>query len=174
MAQVQLEPIPSKKRTKRTLPSSLRIDMTPMVDLGFLLISFFIFTATMTEKTTMKLHMPLDRDSSQLGESRVLTVLLGGASRVYAYEGAFEDAMKAKRIVISNYEESDGFGKLIREKQKQLLQSNKKDELVFLIKPTKSATYKNVIDALDEATINGVKKYMILDASTGENQFFKE
>lgn len=173
MVQMEMQAAESIK-TKRKLHPSLRIDMTPMVDLGFLLITFFIFTTTMTDKTTMKLYMPHDGDSSQVAKSKVLTVLLSEANRVYAYEGSFDDAKKANLIMITGFDESDGIGNLIREKQKQLQQSNKKDELVFLIKPTKRCTYKNVIDALDETTINGVKKYMIIDASTQEDQFFKE
>jgi biopolymer transport protein ExbD len=109
-----------------------------------------------------------------LGESKVLTVLLGNNNKVYAFEGTFEDALKNNKIIATSYDESDGIGNQVREKQKQLLQLNKKDDLVFLIKPTKQSTYKNVIDALDEATINGVKKYMIVDASSQENQFLKE
>jgi biopolymer transport protein ExbD len=173
MAQMEIQTAESKK-TKRKLHSALRIDMTPMVDLGFLLITFFIFTTTMSDKTTMRLYMPHDGDSSVLGESKVLTVLLGNNNKVYAFEGTFEDALKNNKIIATSYDESDGIGNQVREKQKQLLQLNKKDDLVFLIKPTKQSTYKNVIDALDEATINGVKKYMIVDASSQENQFLKE
>lgn len=62
-------------------------------------------------------------------------------------------------------------GKLIRNKQKQLERAHKKEgreALVFLIKATSGASYKNVIDALDETTINNVKKFMLLDASEEE------
>ena len=62
---------------------------------------------------------------------------------------------RANQIISTTYHEADGIGKLIREKQRQLKQSKKKKkELIFLIKPTLRCTYKNSIDALDEATIN--------------------
>jgi hypothetical protein len=43
--------------------------------------------------------------------------------------------------------------------------------LIFLIKPTKQSTYKNVVDALDEVSINDVKKYMLLEPSAEEKLY---
>ena len=171
MAQIELQTAETKK-TKRKLHPSLRIDMTPMVDLGFLLITFFIFTTTMSEKKAMKLFMPAGKGApSPYGESKVLTVLLGQNNKVYAYEGKFEDAVKGNRIISTTYNESNGVGNLIRQKQKQLQQADKKEGrngLLFLIKPTQQSSYKNVIDALDETMINDVKKYMIVDVTAEE------
>lgn len=171
MAQIELQTAETKK-SKRQLHPSPRIDMTPMVDLGFLLITFFIFTTTMSEKKAMKLFMPADKGApSPYGESKVLTVLLGQNNKVYAYEGKFEDAVKRNRIISTTFNESNGVGNLIRQKQKQLQQADKKEGrngLLFLIKPTKQSSYKNVIDALDETMINDVKKYMIVDVTAEE------
>ena len=126
MAQMELQPSESKK-TRRTLHPSLRIDMTPMVDLGFLLITFFIFTTTMSDKKSMRLYMPADGGTPPaIPESRVLTVLLSSNNNVYAYEGKFEDAMKENKIVSTTYNMSDGIGQLIRDKQKRLRAFNKK------------------------------------------------
>lgn len=170
MAQIEMQ-LCENKKSKRKLHAPLRIDMTPMVDLGFLLITFFIFTTTMSEKKVMKLFMPANGTPTPTAESKVLTVLLGHNSTVLTYEGNFEDAVKENKLLQTNYSESDGIGKLIREKQKRLQsadEKNGKDELVLLIKPSGESSYKNVIDALDEATINGVKKYMITDVSPVE------
>lgn len=170
MAQMEMQPANNKK-TKRRPHANIRIDMTPMVDLGFLLITFFIFTTTMSENKAMKLFMPTDRGTSDLGASKALTVLLAQNNKVYAYPGKFEDAVKQNRIILTNYDESFGVGNLIRLKQKQLQQTDAKegrDGLVFLIKPTDQSSYKNVVDALDETIINGVKKYMVLDPSAEE------
>lgn len=170
MAQMELQ-LSETKKTKRKLHPSLRIDMTPMVDLGFLLITFFIFTTTMSEKKAMRLYMPADKGVlSPAPESKVLTILLSSDNTVYAYEGKFEDALKHNSILQATYDVSDGIGKLIRDKQKRL-EINKKEgrnDLIFLIKPTKQSTYRNVVDALDEATINDVKKYMVVEPSAEE------
>lgn len=165
-----------RKKTKRRIHPSLRIDMTPMVDLGFLLISFFIFTTTMSEKKALKLIMPADKgDSTAIPESRVLTLLLGSKNKVFAYEGRFEDAIRTNTIGPSVYDEGEGIGKLIRQKQKRLEsdQGKEKEGLILLIKPGVRCTYKNIIDALDETTINAVKKYMLVDPSDEEEAFIQ-
>jgi biopolymer transport protein ExbD len=176
MVQTELQFYKSKK--KRIGHPSLKIDMTPMVDLGFLLITFFIFTTTMSEKKAMKLFMPTEKGTPiPIGKSKVLTVLLSQSNKIYAYEGKFEDALKDGKIVQTSYNESDGIGRLIREKQKQLQQTDQKEgrnALVFLIKPTIQSSYKNVIDALDETMINDVKKYMIIDASIQEQSHIQK
>ena len=174
MANVELQAAESRG-TKRRPHAALRIDMTPMVDLGFLLITFFIFTTTMSDKTTMKLYMPHDGDPMATAESRVLTVLLGNNNKVYAYEGSFEKALKENRILATSYNESSGIGQLIRNKQNELLRTKDgKASMLFLIKPSSQSTYKNVVDALDETTINDVVRYMLVEPSAQENQLVRE
>lgn len=79
---------PGVKKAKKL---STRIDMTPMVDLGFLLITFFIFTTTMTSPTTLKLNMPKEtekeEEQNKAKESGALTIMLGKDNNVYYYEG---------------------------------------------------------------------------------------
>jgi len=82
---------PGVKKAKKM---STRVDMTPMVDLGFLLITFFIFTATMNTPTTMNLLMPKDTDNEEeqnkAKQSGALTIMLGKDNHVYYYEGQLE------------------------------------------------------------------------------------
>src|SRR6185436_3344722 len=78
---------PGVKKAKKL---STRVDMTPMVDLGFLLITFFIFTATMSSPTTMDLNMPKEtdeKDETKIKQSGALTILLGKNDKVFYYEG---------------------------------------------------------------------------------------
>lgn len=163
---VDMQPQLLGNKMRKSVRASLRIDMTPMVDLGFLLITFFIFTTTMAEKRTMKLVMPKEGDPTPVPQSKTVTALLGKDNKIFFYNGSFDDAVKRHSIVITNYDVQSGLGNLIREKQKELEATSQKEKLVYIIKPTKDATYENIIAALDEATINDVQRYAIVDVST--------
>src|SRR5512138_3424377 len=83
---------PGVKKAKKL---STRVDMTPMVDLGFLLITFFIFTTTMSSPTSMDLFMPKDTDKpeeqNKAKESGALTIMLSKDNHVYYYEGQLKE-----------------------------------------------------------------------------------
>jgi biopolymer transport protein ExbD len=169
MAEIITAPNTSGKR--RSVRKSLRIDMTPMVDLGFLLITFFIFTSTMGESFATKLYMPADGTNTKQGESGALTVLLGKDNHIYYYEGRWEDAAKSHAVHPTSYNLQQGLGAVIRQKQQQL--GKKRDELMLLIKPMEDATYANVINTLDEVLINSVKRYAITEPTPDEKAFVK-
>jgi biopolymer transport protein ExbD len=141
-----------------------KIDMTPMVDLGFLLITFFIFTTTLSEPGITKLIVPKEGDSTAVARCNALTLLLDN-EKVYAYEGLLEEALRQNRIMATDYNLQTGMGNSIRQKQKSL---PAKEDLVVLIKPLATSLYQNVIAALDEMTLNGVKKYAFVNASEEE------
>jgi len=155
----------------------LKIDMTPMVDLGFLLITFFVFTTTISTPTVADLFMPKDKtiDPQKLSKSLALTILLDDDNKIYYYHGDLEDALKTNEIYETNYSTYKGLGEIIRQKQKDIDASGKFKEgrkgLMLVIKPTSSSVYKNVIDALDEVMINDVKKYAIVEPAEEEIQY---
>lgn len=152
----------------------LRIDMTPMVDLGFLLITFFVFTTTMSTPKATDLFMPKDDliNPQPLPNSLALSLLLDDNNKVYYYHGDFNEAANANKIFETNYSTYDGIGKVIRQKQQDIDASGKfadgRKGLMLLIKPTSKSSYKNVVDALDEAVINDVKKYAIVEPASEE------
>jgi biopolymer transport protein ExbD len=156
---------PGVKKAKKM---STRVDLTPMVDLGFLLITFFIFTTTMSQPTAMKLNLPKDTDNpedqTKAKESAVLTLLLGKDNNVFYYEGQLDPAGANFRT--SNFKEIRG---IIIDKKRR---TDEKD-FVIILKPNEESTYRNVIDILDEMSINVVKRYALVDISDGENLLIK-
>jgi biopolymer transport protein ExbD len=166
----------SFSRNKKQL---LRIDMTPMVDLGFLLITFFVFTTTISTPTVTDLYMPKEGDKypPKLINELALTMLLSDNNKIYYYTGIFDEAVKANAVVETNFSTYSGIGKIIRQRQKDIEASGKFKEgkrgLMLLIKPTSESVYKNVVDALDEAMINDVKKYAIVEPLNEEIHFLK-
>ncbi|MBO9592038.1 biopolymer transporter ExbD [Niabella pedocola] len=169
---------PGVKKAKK---QSTRVDMTPMVDLGFLLITFFIFTATMSNPTTMDLNMPKDTDKkdeeTKIKQSGSLSVILAKDNKIFYYEGDLDptgsnfknatykdirdEIIRKKREVISRYVTDPACENEARSKGKSIDDCKQKDFFV-VIKPTDDATYKNVVDMLDEMTINKVSRYALV------------
>ncbi|RYZ47379.1 MAG: biopolymer transporter ExbD [Sphingobacteriales bacterium] len=153
---------PGVKKSKKL---STRVDLTPMVDLGFLLITFFIFTTTMSQPTAMKLFLPKDtekeEEQNKVKESGALSLLLGNKDVVYYYEGTLlPDGSNFKS---TNYKD---VRTVIIDKKK----STNPEDFVVVIKPGPDATYKNTVDILDEMTINEVKRYAMVDLFPIERQ----
>ena len=170
---------PGVKKAKKL---STRVDMTPMVDLGFLLITFFIFTSTMSTPTTMALNMPKDekddKNKNEAKASGALSIFMGKDNQVYYYEG--ELAPDGSNFKSTNFK---GIRDIIIDKKKSVIASHQHNsqceeirsrnngdpnscrdrDFVVVIKPDPEATYKNTVDMLDEMTINGVKRYAIVD-----------
>lgn len=156
-----------RKGEKSYCNRSTFIDMTPLVDLGFLLITFFIFTTSMLENRSLKLVMPADNiPITNLGASNALTVMASGGDSLFYYSGTWEDAVKYGMVQNTSYDVKNGLGKIIRDKQKAM--GAKKSDLMLIIKPDDRANYNNLINLLDEVLINDVNKYVITALSPNE------
>jgi biopolymer transport protein ExbD len=162
----------NKAGVRRSKKLSTRVDLTPMVDLGFLLITFFIFTTSMSSPKTMKLNMPKDSkdDSTQVGKSTALTVIPLDANKIFFYHGELNEALKTNSYGITNYSLMDGLGQIIRSKQAVLDKMGKRKDLVVMVKPTPESNYQNVVNVLDEFLINEVSRYAIMDITPEEKE----
>lgn len=144
-----------------------RVDLTPMVDLGFLLITFFVFTTTMSKPTVMKVDMPFDNTvvNNPVCNSCVLTVLLCSDDIIKYYEGDFTNAP----IQSTNYAD---IREIIRKKKELVKQvRGTTDEFVLIIKPGDKSSFKNFVDITDEVTINQVKRYYLDEVSSVEQKW---
>ena len=170
-------PVPSQRRkagVRRMIRHNIRIDMTPMVDLGFLLITFFVITTELTKPTAMNLIMPTEGPPTELGKSNALTVLLDG-DKIYYYNGDWNNAVKTNSIIEINFTGNADLRKIINEKQQLLdiTQKNKegRNGLMVLIKPGKEVPYKSIVNVLDEMTISMVKKYALVKIDDDERNW---
>lgn len=155
---------PGVKKGKKL---ATRVDLTPMVDLGFLLITFFVFTTTISQPTAMHLALPDDKvkpeDQNKIKQSGALTILLGKDNNVFYYEGELAD--DGSNFKSSNFK--DIRNEIIRKKQQA------DTNLVVVIKPNDESTYKNFIDILDEMSINVVKRYAVVDIAPVEDRYIR-
>lgn len=157
---------PGVKKSKKL---STRVDLTPMVDLGFLLITFFIFTTTMSQATAMKLNLPQDidkpEDQTKAKQSGVITILLGKDNNVFYYEGELES--NASNFKSSNFHDIRDV--LIKKKYSVTLLK----DFVVILKPADECNYKNLIDILDEMTINVCTRYALVDITDTETKLIQ-
>lgn len=144
---------PGVKKSKKL---STRVDLTPMVDLGFLLITFFVFTTTMSRSTAMNMTEPKDDPShvKELKKDGVITLLLGDKDVLCYYEGQLDSTSDQMLTQVKKI--TDFTGTNIHQLRKVITDKKKKTEtkyLMYIIKSSKESTFKNSVSILDEMTI---------------------
>jgi len=169
--------------------------MTPMVDLAFLLLTFFILTTTMYKPSTLQLTFPVPPEEDQPKEldkvNNALTLFLTKADRIVYYKDAFkpgETQMSVtnfkdvrKMLVEMNKSTFDRINDLARQfNEKKITEEvfdslkneaqKKKEALYVIIKPEKDARYRNMIDIVDEMDITGIGKYAVQDTIKPDEQ----
>jgi biopolymer transport protein ExbD len=159
----------------RSRKLSTRVDMTPMVDLGFLLITFFMLTTALSQPKAMDLKMPADDKTNpqSLAQSKSLTILLGANNSVRYYEGIGNDPTHPPVVKRSSYANNNGIRDVIIDKRDRVIQQHHEDGLMVLIKADKSANYKNVVDIMDEMLINHVERYAMVDITPEDEAYLK-
>ena len=182
---------------------SVRVDFTPMVDMNMLLITFFMLCTTLSKPQTMEISMPsnddkiTDEQKSKVKESLAVTLLLDGDNKLYFYEGIpnWEDPNALKETTY----DANGLRAFLIQKnarvvnrvrelkvQKRNLQitpeqydaqvkelKNGKNTPTVIIKATDEATYKNLIDVLDEMQICSIGKYVIVPIADTDKQLIQ-
>ncbi|PZP49272.1 MAG: biopolymer transporter ExbD [Pseudopedobacter saltans] len=139
-----------------------RVDLTPMVDLGFLLLTFFVFSSTISLPKSMTAIYPDDRssrDGTEAKASGVLTLFLGNNGSIYFQEGLADESGKSWH---------QGNMQNIRETIRSKKSHTQKDDFVVLIKPGEKSSYGNLVSILDEMKISMVDRYTIVDPSPNE------
>ena len=137
--------------------SSTNVDMTPMVDLAFLLITFFMLTTTLSKQQIMQLNMPDKNDKKidrpDVKESQAMTIILGENDKVFWYttrEGVPE-------FHETNFDPINGIRAVLLEKNKKV------KDLVVVIKAMEKSKYIDVVDIIDEMHITKTERYALVD-----------
>ncbi len=151
-----------KKRSKK---ASTKIDMTPMVDLGFLLITFFMLTTTLSKPKAMELVMPdkedkLDVKQPEVKCSHAITIVLGKDNKVFWYECPDDAANGVPQLNETDFS-PNGIRKVLLRKGKEI----GTDKFVAVIKPLDSSKYVDMVDILDEMKITDTKRYAIVEVT---------
>lgn len=173
MAEVQVQEKGDKGGKVRSKKQSTRVDMTPMVDLGFLLITFFMFTTTFSKPNVMDLGLPAKPKENQKAPgteiklSNSVSILIGKDNRVFWHQ------QDNTSLTDANLNETtfdrEGIRKVI-----QQAKANAADQSKFtvIIKPTDDAVYKNFVDILDEMAITKSEQYGVTDVKPWEKAVY--
>jgi len=171
MAEIETKRTAEKK--KRFNKKSTRVDLTPMVDLGFLLLTFFVFTTVLTEAKAMNLVMPYDKEpvTDDVCESCVLTVLLDKDNRITYYEGALENDPPIKE---TGFAPEQIRAVLMQKKADVEKLRGSADQFILIIKASAASNFKNFVDITDEVTICQIKRYYIAELTAADKNILLE
>jgi biopolymer transport protein ExbD len=170
------EVIAQEKSGSKQRKKLIRIDMTPMVDLGFLLITFFMFTTNFTKPNVMDLGLPAKDHIPNptpppidIDTKNQITFVIGKDNRVFYHQQAKED------LNINNLKETNFSGvnisKIISEAYNK---APKKEIFTIIVKPTDDSNYKNFVDMLDNIAISKKERYGVTDIKPWEKKVYEE
>lgn len=143
-----------KKKHKKLRRISIRIDMTPMVDVAFLLLTFFIMTTTMNRPQTMEINLPPSNTNVEVAESNLLTLLVKEDGSIYYNVGVELPA----RIQF-------------KELRGMLLQKSQQNpKLITLIKIDRKGKYTMMVDVMDELNLANITRFSLAPMLDGDKK----
>ena len=166
----------------RSKKQNSKVDLTAMVDLAFLLITFFMLTTSLSKPQSMPLGLPAKDDTLtkikplKTDQRRTVTIILGAKDRVKWYHGLLDAPEVGGAPTTTDYTK-DGIRKELLKRVQSIpeVMGDKDKGMIVIIKPTKKSTYKNLVDILDEMAICKVPTYAIVNEfSPEENKLAEE
>ncbi|TDD99157.1 ExbD/TolR family protein [Flavobacterium cellulosilyticum] len=160
----------------RSKKQNSKVDLTAMVDLAFLLITFFMLTTTLSKPQSMSLGLPDkdDKDESNIkvDENRTMTIMLGADNKIVRYVGLLATPVVGGAPKDFTYGK-DGIREELLSRKKSVLaystaKGKPKNGMIVIIKPSKKSNYRNLVDILDEMAIVDVPTYAIVNDFTPE------
>jgi biopolymer transport protein ExbD len=134
------------KKRKKARRLGVRIDMTPLVDVAFLLLTFFMYTTTMSRPQTMEINLPPDKEVKvEIAESNLLTLRMNEKGDIFWNTG-IDAPKKLDPSTIRSF---------LREK----VQGNPK--LVVLLKIERTGKYNQMVNMIDEFGLSRVERFSL-------------
>ncbi|HEY9177061.1 MAG TPA: biopolymer transporter ExbD [Flavipsychrobacter sp.] len=165
MAEIQ---VPEKGKCRKAAPP--RIDLTPMVDLAFILITFFIYATTLMEDKALVLNTPIPGEpSTSYIDTSTITIIPTSGDKYAYYNGILDspdkvyivDVKQLRTIILKKHHDI---------KKLPAKYSAQARKLHVIIKPDKRSKYENLVSVLDEMLINKVPYYTIVDITSQEEE----
>ena len=161
----------------RSKKQNSKVDLTAMVDLAFLLITFFMLTTTLSKPQSMNLGLP-DKDDPKdapkdikVDENRTMTILLGDNDKLVRYVGLLATPVAGGKPKDFTYGKQGIRAELISRKAAVLdYTKDPKKGMSVIIKPGKKSNYRNLVDILDEMAIVDVPTYAIVNDFSPEEK----
>lgn len=174
MAEVQVQEKGGKGGKVRSKKQNTRVDMTPMVDLGFLLITFFMFTTTFSKPNVMDLGLPAkpkEKDKkpppTEIKLSNSISLLLGKDNKIFWHQQ--DNTSLTDQNLNETTFDREGIRKVIEQAKANAADKSK---FTVIIKPTDDAVYKNFVDILDEMAITKSEQYGVTDLKPWEKAIY--
>ena len=162
----------------RSKKQNSKVDLTAMVDLAFLLITFFMLTTTLSKPQSMSLGLPDKEDDPnkkkdvKVDENRTMTIMLADNNKIVRYVGLLATPVAGGTPKEFTYGKGGIRKEILSRKKSVLAYSTAKGKpqngIIVIIKPTKKSNYRNLVDILDEMAIAGVETYAIVPEFTPE------
>ena len=175
MAEVQVKDNSGKGGKVRSKKQAPHVDLTPMVDLAFLLITFFMLVTTFNKPNVMDLGLPAKpKDQQKAPDTEIdltnsISLIIGKENRIFYHQ------LSPSELTLATLEETtfdrNGITKVIEQAK-----ARAKDPAKFtvIIKPTDDAVYKNFVDILDEMAITKNERYGVTDIKPFEKTLYEQ
>jgi biopolymer transport protein ExbD len=186
-----------KHQKKKAKKGSVHLDMTPMVDLAFLLLTFFILATSLSKPKTMEIIYPKEVDkpdeTTKVDDALATTVLVGEEDEhVFYYTGVFKPD---STVLIHTDYSKEGIRKVLLDRNKRIndqvtalkeqLTNNIINDTTYqvayskivgdslapfvIVKTIPTSKFRNVVNVMDELNITNIKKRAIIDMGDSEN-----
>lgn len=152
-----------------------RVDLTAMVDLAFLLITFFMLTTSLNKPNAMDVTVPAKNqddpeDRQEVADDRTITILLGGNNKIVWYAGLFTEPIEGPETIDYG---AEGIREVLMRKLQEVKQKTGND-LIVVIRPSDDSTHLNLVDILDEMKISDVQMFALGTITDGEKEYLIE